>query len=98
MDVLIGKLASIDGTLVGHTDILLEHPTILKEHSTILKEHSKQLALHDDRLAGIERTLEEMKTDLLERAFHYGDWVVLESSGGKTRTGILRDELTHPIS
>ncbi len=49
----------------------------LRRHERILEQHGQ--------------ALEEIKSDLLHRAVHYGDWVILESEAGKTRAGILRD-------
>jgi chromosome segregation ATPase len=77
LDALLGIMDSIDKTL--------------RRHERQFEEHGKALEKHDQRLLAIEHTLEEIKTDLLERSVHYGDWVILESDAGKTRAGILRD-------
>ena len=77
LDALVGLMDAIDKTL--------------RRHERLLEQHAKILEKHDERFVAIEQTLEEIKTDLLERSVHYGDWVILESDAGKTRAGILRD-------
>ena len=83
------------GSLNRKFDLMIERLDVIAELmgsvDKTLQRHEGLLTKHGERLIAIEGTLKEIRSDLLEKAVHYGDWVLLHTETGTTRAGILRE-------
>ena len=65
---ILGRLDTINGVLVEHTQVLAEHGIMLADHGRQLAEHGRQLAEHGVRLDRIEVRLDRIETTQVEHS------------------------------
>ncbi len=76
-DLILDSLGNMDNTLVRHEMALERYKQSPVDHS-----------LNFDK---IKETLSEIKNDLLKRAVHYSDPILLQTDQELTKLGILRE-------